>query len=153
MSKVIVKHAAIKDTFAVTAATVATGWIPGQIFKLSTTGNEAALAASNDQAMFVGIDATTELAAPPTGSLLTGIYGSGTRFVIDHSAEVAASSATRAYESDVESLGVNADLYGSANGKWTGEFPTSGSASVLGKLMIVPAAGNNYSPEIKLLNL
>jgi hypothetical protein len=151
MSKVIIKHAAIKDTFPVTAATITTSWKSGQIFTLSSTGEYASLAGSNDAAMFVAIDGPTELSAPPTGSLLTGIYGSGTRFVIDHSAEVAASSTSYAYEADVPNLAINADLYCSASGKWTGVLPVAGSASVLGKVMSLPTAGNNYNLEIKLL--
>lgn len=151
MSKINIKHAAVKDSFFVTVATVTTSWTAGQLFKLNTTGDYAALANSNASAVFVGIDGPTELSAPPTGSLLTGIFGAGTRFVIDHTPEVTASLATRAYESDVESGSINAYLYGSLNGKWTTTNP--GSGSILGQLLQIPSAANNYALEIKLLGL
>ena len=151
MSKINIRHAAAKDSFFVTAATITTGWLAGQLFKLNPTGDYTLLAANNEQAVFVAIDGPTELSAPPTGSLVTGMYGAGTRFVIDHTPEVAASSASRAYESDVESASTNAYLYGSLNGKWTTTNPTSGS--ILGQLLQVPGADNNYSLEIKLLGL
>jgi hypothetical protein len=152
MSKVNVEHTTIKDSFFVSAATITTSWKPGMIFKLDTTGNLAALATNSQEAMFVAIDDPTALSAPPTGSLVTGIYGGGTRFIIDHTPEVAAADATRAYESDVAPAAVNADLFCSANGKWTTNPPPT-TGSVLGKLMKVPAAANNYNLEIKLVAL
>lgn len=103
MSKIIPLHTPYRDTYPVAAATVTTGWKPGQGAKLDTNGENAVLAIA-DATLFIMMDASTELSAPPTGSVCTGIYGSGTKFVIDHSEEVAASDATRAYESDVNQL-------------------------------------------------
>lgn len=148
MSKVIIYRAFAKDSFPVAAATIATGWLPGQGFKLNTTGDAASLA-TTDTVMFIGVDDDDELSAPPTGSLLTGIYGSGTKFVIDHTEDVAAGSATRAYNTssgNPESGSTNADLYMDASGKWT----TTATGSVKGKMYQVPAASNNYGLGIIL---
>jgi hypothetical protein len=140
MSKVHVAHTLAKDTFKVSAAVVATGWLPGMGFTLTAQG-ELADIANVDNLMFVGIDDDDELSAPPTGSLLTGIYGTGTKFTIDHSEEVAAGSATRAYASNVESATVAANLYIGTDGKWT----AVATGSVKGKMFQIPTADNNYS--------
>lgn len=145
MSKVIVYRAFAKDTYHVADGTVTTGWLPGQAFKLDSTGAYAELAIT-DETMFIGVDDDDELSAPPTGSLLTGIYGSGTKFKIDHTEEVEASSASRAYASDVESASANADLYIDSDGKWTGVA----TGSVKGKLYQVPTADNNYTVGVVL---
>ncbi|MCK9428667.1 MAG: hypothetical protein M0R17_01480 [Candidatus Omnitrophica bacterium] len=145
MSKVIVLHKLFADTFPVTAATVTTGWLPGQGFQLNSTGDYASLA-SVDGTMFIGIDDDLEVSAPPTGSILTGIYGSGTKFLVDHSAEVAAGSATRCYASEVESASPNANLYVGSDAKWQ----TTSTGSVKGKLFQVPAASNNYAMGVIL---
>jgi len=145
MSKIIPLHMPYKDTWPVADATVATGWMSGQAGKLDSTGQFAELGIA-DATMFILMDSPTELATPPTGSLVTGFYGSGTKFIIDHSAEVAASSADRAYEADVASAAPNADLYVSANSKWT----TVSTGSVKGKLYQVPTVDNNYGLGILL---
>jgi hypothetical protein len=145
MSKIIPLHAPYKDTWPVGAAAISTGWMPGQAGKLNSTGDSAILAVA-DATMFILMDATTELSAPPTGSLVTGFYGSGSKFLVDHSAEVAASSNARAYESDVESAPYNADLYISANSKWT----STATGSVKGKLYQIPTLANNYNVGIIL---
>jgi len=145
MSKVVIFHAFAKDTFPVAAGTVTTGWLPGQAFAFDATGDYVELAIT-DETMFIGVDDDDELSAPPTGSLLTGIYGSGTKFKIDHSEEVAASDATRAYAADVESGSLNDDLYINGVGKWT----TVATGSVKGKLYQVPSADNNFSVGVIL---
>jgi len=159
MSKVLMNRVFAKDTFKVLAATITTGWLPGQFFTLNALG-EAALAA-NDNALFMGVDPanTTQLglSTPPTGSLLTGIYGVGSKVYINHTEEVAAGSATRAYEHEVEAAGtVNANLWVSANGKLTltGSIVTVGGASQTGsvqaKLIQVPSADNDYTVGVLL---
>jgi hypothetical protein len=143
MSKVVIYRAFAKDTFKVAAATVTTGWLPGQAFSLDSNGIYADIAVTDDT-MFIGVDDDDELSAPPTGSLLTGIYGSGTKFDIDHSEEVAASSATRVYDTvsgNPESGTINDDLYINSVGKWT----TTSTGSVKGKMWKKPAADNNYT--------
>jgi hypothetical protein len=145
MSKVIIYHKLFADTYPVTAAVVAATWMPGQAFQLNSTGDYADIA-SVDNAMFIGIDDDDEVSAPPTGSLLSGIYGSGTKFVIDHSEEVAAGSATRAYESEVASASPNANLYIGTAGKWQ----TTATGSVKGKMYQVPTSDNNYGLGIIL---
>jgi len=144
MSKVLMNRVFAKDTFKVTAATVNTGWLPGQFFTLNSLG-EASLA-SGDNALFMGVDPanTTQLglATPPTGSLLTGIYGAGSKVYINHSAEVKAGSSSRAYDSSVESAAVGANLWVNASGKLTATVATS---SVIAKLIQVPSADNDYT--------
>lgn len=139
MSKVIVNFAAQKKTYAVEAANVTTGWLPGQAFTLNAAGDYIQLAEA-DEAMFVAIDDDDELSTPPTGSLATVIFGSGTEFFVDHSEEVAAASAVRVYETEVASASAGANLYIGAAGKWQ----TTATGSVKGKLTEIPAAANNY---------
>jgi hypothetical protein len=132
-----------KDSYYVTAASITTGWLPGQIMNFNSTGQQVQLCGGTNP-LFFAMDATTELAAPPSGSLVTVLSGFDTKFVIDHSAEVAAGSATRAYETVVESASMNAPLYCSANSKIT----TVSSGSVIGVLYQIPAADNNYSAGV-----
>lgn len=145
MSKVIVERSFAKDTFPVSDAVVAAGWLPGQCFQLNATGTSVEIGVT-DNVLFVGIDDDDELASPPTGSLVTGIYGSGTKFFINHSEEVAAGSATRAYNTTLESGALNANLYVDGNGKFT----TASTGSVKGKLVQIPDAGNDYTAGIIL---
>jgi len=152
MSKVLMNRVFAKDTFKVTAATITTGWQPGNFFTLSSAG-EASLA-SGDNALFMGVDPTTDLSAPPTGSVLTGIYGVGTKVYINHAAEVAASSATRAYALDCESATVGANLWVNSLGRLTvtasvatglGALASGTTGSVAAKCIQVPAASNDYT--------
>jgi hypothetical protein len=141
MSKVVILQSFVKRSFPVTDATITTGWMPGQGFKLNTTGDYAELG-SEENVMFVGADDDDEVASPPSGSLVTGLYGAGTTIVIDHSEEVAASSADRAYAAAVESGAVNDLLYFDSSGKFTTAAPASGSA--MGIMFQKPAAANDY---------
>lgn len=162
MSKALMNRVFAKDTFKVAAGTVTTGWLPGQFFSLDSTG--MAVLATGDNALFMGVDdptaslnSTLSLASPPTGSLLTGIYGCGSKVYIDHTVEVAASSTARAYEDNVAASGAPGNnLWVSANGKLTLSgsvpaafgYPQGGvgvTGSVIAKLIQVPAAGNNYT--------
>ena len=139
MSKVIIYHKQAADTFGVAAATITTGWLPGQLGKLDSTGKLMELAVT-DETMFLLADDEDELASPPTGSLVTLLYGSGTKVVIDHSEEVAAASATRAYASNVESAIPSQDLYVDSDAKFT----TTSTGSVKAKVYQVPSAANSY---------
>ncbi len=139
MSKVIVYHKQAADTFNVLDATVNTGWLPGQLGTLDSTGKNVDLAVT-DETMFLLADDDDELASPPTGSLVTCLYGAGTKVVIDHSEEVAAGSATRAYASNVESATPAQDLYVDSDAKFT----TTATGSVKAKVFQVPSASNNY---------
>lgn len=139
MSKVLISFAAQKKTYPVAAGTVTTGWMPGQAFTLNAAGDYIELAEA-DEAMFVAVDDDDELSTPPTGSLATVIFGAGTEFIVDHSEEVAASSADRVYEANVASASAGADLYINASGKWQ----TAATGSVKGKLSVIPTADNNY---------
>jgi hypothetical protein len=147
MSKVIIYRAFAKDTFPVTAGTITAGWTAGQAFCLNARGDNAQVAIT-DQTLFIAVDGPTECSAPPTGSLLTGIYGSGTKFVVDHSAEVAAGLATRCYSTtgNPETGAYNADLYINASGQWS----TTATGSVKGKLFQIPSALNNFGIGITL---
>jgi len=153
MSKVLMNRVFAKDSFKVTAATITTGWVPGNFFTLNSLG-EAALA-NGDNALFMGVDPanTTQvgLANPPTGSLLTGIYGVGSKVYINHSAEVAAGDATRAYALDVQSANVGDNLWVNAAGRLsvTGSV-ASGSVSVHAKVIQVPSAANDFTLGVLL---
>lgn len=163
MSKVLMNRVFAKDTFKVTAATITTSWLPGQFFTLNSSG-EASLA-NKDNALFMGVDdptlpnqSTLGLSAPPTGSVLTGIYGSG-KVYIDHSYEVTNSLSSRAYNTDCESGTVGANLWVDANGKLTltGSVVSGGigqtasyTGSVIAKLIQIPAASNNYTIGVLL---
>ena len=143
MSKVIVYQKFAADTYPVLAATVTTGWLPGQCFTVGGVGTTGyASIASVDGTMFVGIDDDLQLATPPTGSLLTGIYGSGTKFVIDHTEEVDAGSATRAYSvvGNPEAAILAQSLYIDTVGKFT----TTVTGSVKGKVWQIPEAANHF---------
>jgi hypothetical protein len=133
----------IKDSYYITPATLSTGWMPGQLMSFDSTGQFVQLS-SGSNPVFFAMDSTTELATPPSGSLVTTYYGPGSKFVIDHSAEVAAGSATRAYESDVESTSTNAILRASTNSKIT----TTGTGSIVGLLYQIPSAANNYGAGV-----
>ena len=139
MSKVIVLRAFAKDFNYVESATVSTGWLPGQGFQYNSTGEFVEIS-DTDNTMFIVGDDDDELAPPPSGSLVTLYYGSGTKLLINHAEEVAASSAVRAYEAEVESAALNANLYIGATGLWQ----TTSSGSVKAKLFQVPAADNNF---------
>ena len=148
MSKVLMERTFAKDTFYVGASAISAGWVAGMAFQLDPTGTFAILGVV-DNIIFIGVDGTTELSSPPSGSLITGIYGSGTRFIIDHTPEVAAGSSTRAYNTSVgnpESGTINANLYIGTDGKWT----TTATGSVKGKQLSIPSAGNNFNLEIQL---
>lgn len=140
MSKVIIHYANAKESFPITSATITTGWMPGQGMKLNSTGDYAELS-SVDTTMFIAMDDDDEVVNPPSASLVTGIYGAGTKFEIDHSEEVAAESATRAYAANVESATTNQLIYMGSDAKWT----TAVTGSVKAQVFKVPAAVNNYS--------
>ena len=142
MSKVLIYNSAAKDTFPVSAAVIATGWMPGQLGALNTTAVSVKLAVT-DETLFLLTDDDLEVSSPPTGSVVTCLYGAGTRVVIDHSAEVAASSALRAYDlisGNPESGAINQNLYVDASG----QFTTASTGSVKAKMIQIPAAANNY---------
>jgi hypothetical protein len=147
MSKLIVYHKVFADSFFVTPSTITTGWIPGNLFQLDSTGGFAQLA-STDNTMFIAQDSTTELSSPPTGSLLTGLYGNGSKLAIDHTYEVSQGSATRAYSTsgNPESGKTNQALYVNASG----QFTTTVTGSVKARIWQVPAASNNYSLGVTL---
>lgn len=138
--KVHLLKAPFKDSFPVSDALIATGWLPGTAARLNSTG-ESIEAAVGNETLFYLVDDESEVAAPPSGSIATVVYGSGSKFDIDHSDEVAASDATRAYESDVESANVSAELYVGANSKFTAT-PTG---SVRARMYKKPSAANNYT--------
>lgn len=147
MPKVLIYRGPNKDTFPVSAATITSGWLPGQLGALNTDATSVKLAIT-DETLFLLADATTELASPPTGSLVTCLYGTGTKVVLDHSAEVAAgtvaagagTAAKKSYDYSCESGAINQDLYVNASGKFT----TAVTGSVKAKMIQIPAASNNF---------
>ena len=141
MSKFNIYRSGKRDSFLVSAATITTSWLPGQLASFSETDpNYVKLGGSETEPFGFLVDGPTELSAFPTGSKVTVVYGAGGKYGISHATEVAASSATRAYESDIESATPNELLYSSQNGKLT----TTSSGSTVGILQQVPASVNNY---------
>jgi hypothetical protein len=145
MPKVSVLKAVSKDSFPVMAATVTAGWLPGTAFTLNNLNYAIPALVIGDGAMFVAGDDDTEVVSPPSGSLLTCYYGSGTRLEISHAAEKAASTVTAAYlaysKTEVEASVPGASLYFDNGGKWC----TSASGSIKGKVVTVPTAANDYT--------
>lgn len=149
MSKVAILHTVARDTFPVTAATITTSWLPGQFFALTSTGEYAQIASTAGAYIGVAVDASTEVSAPPTGSLVTVAYGSGTRLQINHAAEVLASSAARVYTAEVPSQAPNSLLYCDAAGKWTyNGNGKSVTGSIAGVMVGVPAAYNSFTLDV-----
>jgi hypothetical protein len=143
MSKVIIYRCSAKETYNVARATVVATWMPGQLFTLNTTG-EFGQVGSGSNVIGVGQDDDTELSAPPTGSLVTVLYGSGTRVDIDHTTEVLAGNAARAYSTDAP---LTASIYGLAGSTLPTlqRSPQSGSVNAdlycngIGQFSLLPA--------------
>ena len=146
MSKVIVYHAPYLDSYTLSAATITAGWLPGQWSCLDSTGLKVRLATTDLEATFMFIDAPGEVASPPSGSLVTCLYGPGSKVVIDHSDMVAAGTTTAAYlaysKTDVEAASVNDLLYVNSSAKYTTTNPGTGSSK--GRVFQVPSSTNNY---------
>ena len=147
MSKVTRLYSGFEDTLAVSAATITTGWKAGQLARLCDDGAHRMQLASGSAVYGVILDGSTELAAPPSGSLVTVLFGSSL-FLIDGSDDVAAGVTTYVYETEVASGHENDLLYCSYEGKWA---TTSGSKQPVGYMTQVPAAGNNYTLGVRLL--
>lgn len=143
MPKVSVLKSVAKDSFPVMAATVTSGWMPGTAFSLNSLGY--AVQAAVDNTMFLAGDDDLEVVAPPSGSLLTCYYGSGTRLEIDHTAEIAAGTVADAYlaysKTEVEASTRGQQLYIGSTGKWQ----TTATGSVKGIVVQVPATANNLT--------
>lgn len=143
MSRVLMNRVFAKDTFNVDSSlavgSTSTAWKAGQFFQLNSLGN--AVVAVTDGAMFMGVDLPTEVSSPPTGSVLTGIYGIGSKVFISHATEVAAGDSTRAYNTTCESGSNSALLYVDSSGKLT----TSVTGSAKAIMIQVPSAANSYT--------
>lgn len=146
MSRVLMNRVFAKDTFKVTQGTITSGWLPGQFFTLNSLGEATLANGSVDNTLFMGVDEPSKLASPPTGSLLSGIYGIGSKVFVDHSAEVSAGSSARAYDPSVELSTVGQSLYVNTVGKLT----TASVGSVVAKVIQVPNASNNYTVGLLL---
>lgn len=158
-----------KDAFNVTSATVATTWIPGQLFKIATqstgvgyNGVDAyvSLQTTSGAAVFgVAMEASTDVAAAvsgmdiPSGSKATILHG--------HSMfEIENTTGAKCYEDaaplgTVEAASLMDPLYCSATGKFTDTLtPASGvphAISVpIGFITKVPSAGNDYTLGVVL---
>jgi hypothetical protein len=143
MSRVLMSRVFAKDTFKVAADVVATGWKPGQFFYLNTAG-EARLA-TGDNALFMGVDPSDRLSTPPTGSVLTGVYGIGSKVYINHANEKAAVDNVYAFNTDVLGASIGDNLWVDGSGKLTVTGSLAGTGSVIAKVIQVPAASNDYT--------
>lgn len=149
MSKVLRKgFFGFEDSWDVIAATVTTGWLPGQFFKWSSTEPYVELNAGDRNVVGIVIDDDLELKSIPSGSKVTVCYGGG-KFYIDH----ADSAVTKAYETDCEAGNPGDILYLSSNGKLTrvsGSGSLTHQADHVAKMFQVPTATNNYQLGIVL---
>jgi hypothetical protein len=135
-----------EDCLSIASSVITTGWQPGQLACIDPySEGYAFLTTTASGAVGVILDSPAELSAPPSGSKVTVLYGTGKIF-INHKDLVDASDSTRAYESNVESAMANYDLYVSTNAKWT----TVASGARVGTICQIPTAANNYELGILL---
>lgn len=169
-----------KESMKVSSASISSGWLEGQCFKLGSgagdaySANEVTLNDAGGQIVYGialdgSVDHSTAVAGMhiPSASKVTILHGHS-KFEIDHAAEVAASTTTAAYmayeKAACESASVYDLLYTNASGKLTTTpfvYRTSaGSASgstiydtphfPCGLVTKVPVAANNYTLGVLL---
>ncbi len=158
-----------KESMKVTAATVTTGWLTGQCFKLAAgagdpySANEVQLCDTGGELVYgIALDSSADHATSnvsgmniPSASKVTILHGHS-KFEIDHAAEVAAgtfAAGTCAYEYG-NTFTLNGLLYTNASGKLT-STPTpypSGSYQIMpvGFCSQVPIAANNWTLGVVL---
>jgi len=155
MSHVNLIRVNVTDSGTPSPAQSASGWKGGAPMCFDSTGNYIQLATGQNTMFVVVEDSTYTTSAlfnnPPSGKLVTTVYGGGTVIEIDHAAEVAAGDASRVYDASVASASPNADIYVNASGLYT---TASGSSTMpLFKLTKVPSASNNYTIGLKFINV
>lgn len=142
MSKVKLDYTGFLDYVPVAAATVTTGWYPGNIGNLNA--GELIPYASNE-ALYMIIDAPTELVAPPTGKLVTVMHGQGKVEVIPDSV----SDWPNVFVGPLADWACNDPVYVTTGAKLTQAYNaspdvSSGSKQV-GKVVDPPTSDNAYT--------
>jgi len=157
-------HFGIKQSFNVSAATVATGWYAGELFKIASTPTQNSYtenfveisATSGSAIMGMALenssDVTTAVAGmtQPSGSKVTLLHGHSDFEIIN-------GAATKCYVDtgvgNVEDASIMDTLYND-NGKWTISAGTDGEnfpeAYPIGFVTKVPSASNNYTLGVVL---
>ena len=144
MSKVVLEYTGFLDYVEVAAATVLTGWYPGNVGILSSA-ELIKYAGGSAEAMYIIVDAPTELVAPPTGKLVTVLHGQGKIQVVPDSV----SDWTNVFVGPLADWAENDPIYATSGGKLTQAYnatpdASSGSKQV-GKVVVAPAAANAYT--------
>ena len=145
-----------KQAFNVSSATVTTGWYAGQLFRLDSPTSQPSYqdeyvelqTTAGGNIMGVAMENSTDVTSAvygmyqPSSSKVTLLHG--------HSKfEIVNASATKCYETGVESAYVMDSLFCSANGKYT-VLSGSSAAHPVGFITKVPKAGNSYTLGIVL---
>ena len=145
-----------KQSFNVTSATITTGWYAGQLFRLDSPTSQPSYVdeyvelqtTAGGNVMGVALENSADVTSPvfgmsqPSSSKVTLLHG--------HSKfEIVNASATKSYETAVESGHVMESLFCSANGNWTTASGSS-TARPVGFITKVPKAGNSYTLGVVL---
>ncbi len=144
MSKVKLDYTGFLDYVEVADATVTTGWYPGNVGQLDSNG-QLELFDGTAQAMYIIVDDTDELVAPPSGKLVTVLHGQGKIEVIPDSA----ADWTNVFIGPLADWAYNDAIYTTTEGKLTQAYAasadTASGAIQVGKVVDPPAAANDYT--------
>jgi len=145
-----------KQSFNVTSATITTGWVAGQLFRLDSPTSQPSYqdeyvelqSTPGGNIMGVALENSTDATSPvygmsqPSSSKCTLLHGHS-KFEIVNGASGAC------YESTVASAYVMDSLFCSVNGKFT-VLSGSSAAHPVGFITKVPKAGNSYTLGVVL---
>ena len=145
MAKVQVDYTGFMDTYPVAAATVTTGWEPGNVGRVDASGNMVLYAGgTDDEAMFIIVDDDDELASPPTGDRVTCLYGQGKIQIIS-----SATDWTNVFVGPLTEWVVSRPIYATNAGLLTPAYNTTPDASSgvrqVGKIIDPPTSTNDYT--------
>lgn len=141
MTKVKLDYTGFLDYVPVTAATVTTGWYPGNVGNLNAGDLQVY---SSGEALYIIIDAPTELVAPPTGKLVTVMHGQGKIEI-----EGNATDWESVFVGPLADWACNDAVYTTNAGKLTQAYNASPDASSgskqVGKVVDPPTSDNAYT--------
>lgn len=142
MSKVKLDYTGFLDYVPVAAGVVTTGWYPGNVGNLSAG---ELIPYTTGEALYIIIDAPTELAAPPTGKLVTVMHGQGKIEIIPDSV----SDWPNVFIGPLADWACNDAVYTTNAGKLTQAYNASADASSgskqVGKVVDPPTSDNAYT--------
>ena len=142
MSKIKLDYTGFLDYVPVTAATVTTSWYPGNVGNLNDGDLQVY---SSGQALYIIIDAPTELVNPPTGKLVTVMHGQGKLQVIPDDVN----DWSHVFVGPLADWACNDAVYVTNAGLLTQAYNASPDASSgslqVGKVVDPPTADNAYT--------